>query len=74
MRRLIALSLLLGLAACGSEGMLKPPEGHRLPPAAYGATEPKNADELLEHILNFQAQSRDRVIAHPATGELAERR
>jgi len=48
MRRLIALSLLLGLAACGSEGMLKPPEGHRLPPAPYGATEPKNADELLD--------------------------
>ena len=48
MRRLIAVSLLLGLAACGSEGPLQPPKGHALPPAPYGATQPKNADELLD--------------------------
>ncbi|AZI37084.1 hypothetical protein NT2_01_04540 [Caenibius tardaugens NBRC 16725] len=48
MRRLIAASLLLVLAACGSEGSLVPPKGKRLPPAPYGATEPKDADELLQ--------------------------
>ena len=48
MRRLIAVSLLLALAACGSQGALQPPKGESLPPAPYGAKEPKDADELLD--------------------------
>lgn len=48
MRRLIAASLLLALAACGSDGPLKPATGKALPPPAYGATESKTADDLLK--------------------------
>lgn len=47
MRRLIVVSLLLALAACGSEGPLKPAKGHTLPPAPYGADQPKTTDDLL---------------------------
>ncbi len=47
MRRLIAVSLLLALAACGADGPLKPAKGHSLPPAPYGAKEPRDSDELL---------------------------
>lgn len=48
MRRLIAASLLLALAACGSTGPLKPAKGSSLPSSAYGATKPKTADDLLK--------------------------
>ncbi len=48
MRRLIAASLILALAACGSTGPLKPAKGNSLPSPAYGATEPKTADDLLK--------------------------
>lgn len=48
MRRLIAASLLLALAACGSNGPLKPAKGTTLPPAPYGANEPKSSDDLLK--------------------------
>ncbi|OCC24988.1 hypothetical protein MB02_05990 [Croceicoccus estronivorus] len=48
MRRLIAVLLLSALAACGTQGALKPAKGDSLPPAPYGAAEPKTSDELLE--------------------------
>lgn len=48
MRRLVAISLLLGLAACGTQGKLQPAEGKSLPPAPFGADKPKDGDELLE--------------------------
>ncbi|MDD3797734.1 MAG: hypothetical protein PHE36_00990 [Novosphingobium sp.] len=48
MRRLIAAMLLTALAACGTQGPLKPAKGHDLPPAPYGADQPKDSEELLE--------------------------
>ncbi|MGX7894701.1 hypothetical protein [Tsuneonella sp. HG222] len=43
-----ALPLLALLAACGQKQDLRPPEGHDLPPAPYGAANQPTAAELLE--------------------------
>lgn len=48
MRRHLAIALLMTLAACGTQGKLRPEKGESLPSAAYGADEPKDSDELLE--------------------------
>ena len=46
--RLAILPALVFLAACGQKQDLKPPEGHDLPPAPYGAATRPTAAELLE--------------------------
>ncbi len=46
--RLAVLPALALLAACGQMQELRPPEGHDLPPAPYGASNRPTAAELLE--------------------------
>ncbi len=43
-----AIALLALLTGCGKPGDLEPAAGTSLPPAPYGASEPRTADELLE--------------------------
>lgn len=47
-RTAICISLVLLLAACGQRSALQPAAGEALPPPPYGATEPLEADQLLE--------------------------
>ena len=48
MRRIAALALVLGLAACGQKGDLVPPPGKSLPVAPYGRADQPSAEKLLE--------------------------
>lgn len=48
MMRFAIVGLVLSLGACAQQTELKPLPGNTLPPASYGAPEPKTAEELLE--------------------------
>lgn len=48
MRRLIALTMLTGLAACGQSAPLKPAAGQQLPVAPYGRDGRETAENLLK--------------------------
>lgn len=48
MMRFAIAGLTLVLGACAQQTDLEPLPGATLPPASYGAPEPKTADELLE--------------------------
>ena len=48
MKRFVALSLILALAACGQKAKLEPLAGHALPPTPYGAKSQPDAEKLLE--------------------------
>ncbi len=47
-RTVTSLGVILLLTACGQRTELVPLAGRSLPPAPYGATEPLDAEELLE--------------------------
>ena len=44
----IITALALAVAACGQRAQLRPEAGAELPPPPYGASQPLDADELLE--------------------------
>jgi hypothetical protein len=46
-RRIAAVGLALGLAACGNRVDLTPEAGHALPPAPLGRPDQPTAEELL---------------------------
>ena len=48
MRRLLALTMLTGLAACGQSAPLKPAAGQQLPVAPYGRDGRETAENLLK--------------------------
>jgi len=47
-RKTIAVAALAALSACGKPGALEPAAGTSLPPAPYGASQPRTAEELLQ--------------------------
>ena len=53
MRRLLALTMLTGLAACGQSAPLKPAAGQQLPVAPYG----RDGREAAENLLKATPQS-----------------
>lgn len=48
MKRIATAGLALVLGACAQQTDLEPLPGATLPPAPYGAPEPKSAEDLLE--------------------------
>ena len=48
MRRLIFVTLLLGLSACGVKADLKPVAGKALPVAPYGRADQPTAEDLVK--------------------------
>lgn len=48
MRRLLALTVLTGLGACGQSAPLKPAAGQQLPVAPYGRDGRETAENLLK--------------------------
>lgn len=48
MKRVVVLSTVLLLAACGQKADLEPLAGHTLPPAPYGAAAQPDPEKLLE--------------------------
>ena len=47
-RQAAALPLLIALGACASKGPLTPQPGENLPPTAFGARVPSDAETLLD--------------------------
>tara|TARA_E500000305_G_scaffold110775_1_gene119890 strand:+ start:297 stop:539 length:243 start_codon:yes stop_codon:yes gene_type:complete len=47
-RAVLGLLMIAALGACGKPGDLEPAAGANLPPAPYGASEPRTPEELLE--------------------------
>jgi hypothetical protein len=48
MRHYVLLALIVALSSCGARTGLTPPENAQLPPAPFGESEPRTADELLK--------------------------
>jgi hypothetical protein len=48
MKRIVALSVALLLAACGQKAQLEPLAGHALPPTPYGAASQPDTEKPLE--------------------------
>ena len=51
--------LALAVAACGQRAQLRPEAGAELPPPPYGASQPLDADELLELELRRESEERE---------------